>query len=362
MRIRSFVFALAMALPCFAAGGLEVHEWGTFTSVAGADGAPVSWLPLTGPSDLPCFVHSLGGRNAKSAFALVRMETPVLYFYSPDPIALSIHVGFPSGLITEWYPQAAAVQPESASGLAGVGGGQIDWSVELAPGERGGFPAEGSPSRYYAARETDAAPVRAGAEREKMIFYRGLGNFSVPLRAVITGDGKVEVHNSGPDPLPFVVLFEKRGDAGYRVVRDLRDWETLDWPEPGAGAERLRGLMESELTTAGLYPKEARAMLETWRDSWFEPGARLLYIVPRPVVDAVLPLSVAPAPSATARVFVGRLEVLAPWVADAIERATAAADIAALKKFGRFLGPFLAEIGRRRPELVDRGLKPAAAR
>jgi hypothetical protein len=36
---------------------LTVHEWGTFTSVAGQDGSAVEWLPLSGPPDLPCFVE-----------------------------------------------------------------------------------------------------------------------------------------------------------------------------------------------------------------------------------------------------------------------------------------------------------------
>ena len=38
---------------------LVVHEWGTFTSIAGPDGQAVQWRPLTGPSDLPCFVTLL---------------------------------------------------------------------------------------------------------------------------------------------------------------------------------------------------------------------------------------------------------------------------------------------------------------
>ena len=36
---------------------LVVHEWGTFTSVAGQDGASLDWRPLAGPSDLPSFVY-----------------------------------------------------------------------------------------------------------------------------------------------------------------------------------------------------------------------------------------------------------------------------------------------------------------
>jgi hypothetical protein len=51
-------------------------------------------------------------------------------------------------------------------------------------------------------------------------------------------------------------------------------------------------------------------MVETWRDSWFEEGSRLIYIVPAGAIDAMLPLQVDPAPSQTARVFVGRIELV----------------------------------------------------
>jgi hypothetical protein len=30
----------------------------------------------------------------------------------------------------------------------------------------------------------------------------------------------------------------------------------------------------------GLFPKEAHAMVDTWRDSWFEEGTRAFYILP----------------------------------------------------------------------------------
>src|SRR5829696_8248341 len=86
---------------------LITHESGTFTSVAREDGSPAGWAPLSGPSDLPCFVTNLGPPRFKErASGLVRMETPVLYFYSPQPKTLSVRVGFPQGWITEWYPRA----------------------------------------------------------------------------------------------------------------------------------------------------------------------------------------------------------------------------------------------------------------
>ncbi len=116
---------------------LVTHEWGTFTSVAGIDGAPVQWAPLSGTPDLPCFVDHLSTRNLKYAPGLVRMETPVLYFYSSYPLVASVHVGFPKGLITEWYPQASKVTPDLSGSrfpAAVSGTARADWnSVQNSP-------------------------------------------------------------------------------------------------------------------------------------------------------------------------------------------------------------------------------------
>src|SRR5690349_19304657 len=97
--------------------GLVVHEWGTFTSIAGKDGIALEWRPLNGPTDLPKFVHTIekegdGLRHLqgkRELTAAVRMETPVLYFYSPNEIDVNVKVDFPKGTITEWYPQARSV-------------------------------------------------------------------------------------------------------------------------------------------------------------------------------------------------------------------------------------------------------------
>src|SRR5947209_7377150 len=83
--------------------GVVAHEWGTFTSIAGRDGAPVRWYALGGPSKLPCFVHQSGFLGKGSAYTTVRMETPVIYFYSARPATLSVKVQFPSGRLTEWF-------------------------------------------------------------------------------------------------------------------------------------------------------------------------------------------------------------------------------------------------------------------
>ena len=56
--------------------GLTVHEWGTFTSIAGANGQSVEWSPLTGSAELPSFVEHFRDAGFKLALrGTVRMET-----------------------------------------------------------------------------------------------------------------------------------------------------------------------------------------------------------------------------------------------------------------------------------------------
>ena len=85
-------------------------------------------------------------------------------------------------------------------------------------------------------------------------------------------------------------------------------------------------------------------MIETWRDSWFEEGSRLIYILPGPAVDAILPLEIEPAPSTTARVFVGRMELVTPQTKRSVEAAVANRDWPLIRRYGRFLDPILRQI------------------
>ena len=101
MKVAAILILAALALNAAELNGenkpVIAHEWGTFTSVAGEDGNPVQWAPLFGAPDLPCFVGHIGTEHVSKwqISGLVRMETPVLYFYSQRPVTLSVHVDFP---------------------------------------------------------------------------------------------------------------------------------------------------------------------------------------------------------------------------------------------------------------------------
>jgi hypothetical protein len=314
---------------------VTVHEWGTFTSIAGEDGRPVEWLPAGGPTDLPCFVNRFETLGLKlSLSGTVRMETPVLYFYSPAETTVSVKVHFPEGLITEWYPQAT------------VRSGAIDWiSVKISPSAPADFPSESGPSRYYAARQTDAAPLQVGSQRERFLFYRGVGHFSVPISAQLNDAGNIVVRNSTADSVGSVIIFENRnGKSGYRIQKAFRGPVTIERPSLDSKVPSLLADLERMLVVNGLYPKEARAMVETWRDSWFEEGTRLFYIVPAHALDAILPLEIDPRPAQVVRVFVGRMEVVSPSIGNEIREAIARSDQFALAKYGRFLQPIMDRI------------------
>jgi hypothetical protein len=321
---------------------LTAHEWGTFTSVAGEDGNPVQWAPLFGAPDLPCFVAHLGTEHLTKwqISGLVRMETPVLYFYSQRPLTLSVHVDFPRGLITEWYPQASKVTPAPPAIVGPIyRNGSIEWDrVSLLPGEKPDFPSTLGSSRYYAARQTDSVPLRIGTQHEKLIFYRGVGNFPPPLRPRYGADGTLEIRNAGSEPIPLAILFQNyKGKIGYKVIGSIQDTVTVDPTTPASDLGRLSLELTAALVESGLYPKEASAMLETWRDSWFEEGTRVLYIMPRQDVDSVLPLTVTLEPQRITRLFVGRAEVLSPATKEILQDAVARGDASSLQKFGRFL-------------------------
>ena len=336
--------------------GLTVHEWGTFTAVAGEDGRPVQWFALSGPSDLPCFVKRATGIPDKSRlWATVRMETPVLYFYAPAATKVDVNVRFPLGLMTEYFPPAD------------VRGGSISWpDVRVAPGAAAEFPVEEGTSHYYLARNTTAAPLRVGSDSERFLFYRGVGTFPLPIAATLDASGNLIVTSQTGPQIGTVVLFENhRGATGYRVVDLDAKTTTIRRPVAGAPVSSLTSELERLLTDHGLFPNEAAAMVATWRESWFEEGTRLLYVMPSQAVDGILPLRIEPRPSSIVRVFVGRLEVITPEILEDVSQAARRSEWASLSKHARFLHPITDRIAAASASpdraIVEQRLRSAAA-
>ena len=225
--------------------------------------------------------------------------------------------------------------------------GSISWKdVVVSPIWTGKFREEDHPNRYYAARDTRSAPLQVkgvtGNHQEKFLFYRGVSAAPLPLSAKLTPDAELLVRTASAESIPAFIYFERRGQKiGYRLVTaPVAETRTVP-PQLNGDVESLRADLEAILVQQGLYSDEAHAMVETWQDSWFEEGSRLIYVVPRDFVDNVLPLTITPKPDEITRVFVGRLEIVTPATAKAVETAFASKDEAVLRQYGRFLEPIL---------------------
>src|SRR4029453_15621114 len=195
----------------------------------------------------------------------------------------------------------------------------------------------GKSNHNFAARKTEAWPGSGGEQREKFLLYRGVGNFAVPVSARLLEDGRVAVTASSGRAVGDVMLFQNtKGAISAQPAQSQAGEITLTPPSGATTAQSVRATLERMLVEHGLYAKEAAAMVETWRDSWFEEGARLFYVVPQAAVDEILPLEVTPAPQSGARVFVGRIELITPAILEEVHTALQNRDRATILKYGRF--------------------------
>lgn len=355
MKINLFGLSLILAS---SASAYTLHEWGTFTSVSGSDGVLLSGLKRE-EERLPGFVHALDGMKnvgPMSAYmkgfipgrplrnVTIKMETPVIYFYSDKPFHAEVKVGFEGGSISQWYPQRAggetppplnlAVKTTSSdldehfikSGGIDFGDhkrGEISWELEVmdpdAPRSLSFKPDE--TMSWIRPRNSDANILKIGEEYEDYLFYRGVGNFDLPVTFTVDENETLKIKNTGSEKVPFLFVQEVTPDLKVRYfsmsegltagsqseIREEEFVETAQWQKV-VYQEMANGLSET-----GLHEQEVNSMLQTWWHSYFQkPGLRVFWIVPNDETERILPLQVSPAPEKQVRVLVGRSEVLRP--------------------------------------------------
>ena len=262
------------------------------------------------------------------------METPVIYFYSENdqPFPVKVKVGFAGGSIAQWYPARSSgekvVFDMQSKGIDFAGGkcqGSIGWDIDvLPPSKTAHFEVvKGSDTpAWIHPRLPDSNIVASRShphEKEKYLFYRGVGNFELPAKFKQINDDRVSIENG--QPIPFALIYQRHGSgARFKTVNNLDPGESITEFSESEKYQPLReiqiemlSLFQSELVAAGLSGDEAESMLLTWWESYFlAAGTRVFWIVPRSEVDRILPLSLDPAPKNLERVIVGRAELISP--------------------------------------------------
>jgi hypothetical protein len=356
---------------------LVVHEWGTFLAMQGSDGVTLDGMYHEEHS-LPEFVHARSKDQLRLPSMLLKGETPVIYFYTPRRQRVRVEVKFPSGFWTQWYPQASLVAPamSSTGSPSAPKNGRIIWNADVVPFGSGikppALPSTSADALWNYSREVDSAYVRttnrgdeAASEWERFIFYRGLGQAALPL--TYEGSTRSGGTLTGKETrLSHLFLIRVEGKrAAFRYVPELGPSQTIPAAMPAdkdlqpldQAADQLDAALTQRLTQSGLYPKEATAMVRTWRESYFKtPGSRVLFVMPQSWTDAFIPMNLRPQPKQTVRVMVGRLELLTPERELAVENAVrglsskeAAVRELSFKQIqsqGRFAEPVLRRLSR----------------
>lgn len=329
-----------------------VHEWGTFTTLSGSNGLQASGLFLE-EAALPPFVYNLSNKvhtvvNGKGhneefwrdaenyANSFVKMETPVLYFYSDCAIdSVEVGVNFPQGTISQFYPNRTRgeinFQTMETLDLNGIplnsfdlkkNNGFISWTTDILAPNTTYDKITNADSVvmpiWLAPRKTKSNLVRVNNEVEKYLFYRGVGSFASPVTLGFCENNKLLVKNNIESPLNYYLVYEYTNDGQIRVwgTGNINSNDSF-FVEPSFKNLTIdewnvyKNQFVSALITAGLYEDEAVAMLNTWDDSYFHTqGVKLFYTVPREFTDKVLPINFSIEVSDLQRVMVGRAEIV----------------------------------------------------
>ncbi len=389
MRLISTLALLGCVVHSYAAEPLVIHEWGTFTSLQDEQGRTIGGIN-TDEEKLPAFVHDLSpipmgsdgdfspnlikGRDYCDPTVTMRLETPVIYVHLPpgqERATFDLSVEFRGGILSQFYPLADATvdrqtlrqfgdeirvgealksprgrdepmrfsQRWSVPNLAAATTSTLSWRG-IVVGGTDHVPSTTSPV-WLAPRQVKAPTLTVGAEREKYLFYRGLGHLDAPLIVMRSpSNDLLEVFRrpgpGTPGVIPALWFADLRGDgtAAFRtapatVSPELRRGDLVGMVVPATFTEAdysterltvLRRELHAAIMQEGLFADEAQALLNTWEASYFKAaGQRLFFLVPNEWTDHVLPLTIS-VPATVKRAMMGRIELVSPKQRQALQR------------------------------------------
>ncbi len=360
--MRNLFFLLVISNNYSWAQNLVVHEWGTFTAKYNDVGLPYAKMNTKVEEPLPNFVNKVNfkdssivvttyneiykvncsyyGYNLELQNDLIKMETPIIYFYAEQAINdIDVTVQFNNGSISEYYPMPFKYEgPENLlkyaekkfNGNEYNGGFNLDfkkyngfakWKVNVLASKDNKlctYKSETVPEIWQAPRNTQANIIECMGQQEKYIFYRGLGGFQNPLIPKYTQNGALQIENTLNEPISFMLIYEKLAD-GLVNIWDVTSLNAKDNKiiinkkitiTESTWHTSYRKEFENKLVENGLFADEAKAMLSTWEKSYFGTlGVKIFYIVPSKFIDSILPLTISAPVQDMRRVMVGRTEI-----------------------------------------------------
>lgn len=273
---------------------IVAHEWGVWV----VENGRVEHLDELA-AELPPFVFRSGGAGPYVPPPVrppvphpgpipphdVVARKPVLFLYSDAPVNVRVEVGFTGGEPWLFFPSAA----RSASGLV--------WDGQLAPTTNAAYAAPPRGHFWNDLRAVGATPfVGADGRAERFLFYDGPVAFERPF-AVGMQSGGAAVTPLSTETNIFLA------DGGRYIESEIDPSMRHTHVVSEGDMSAFRARLETALERRGLSPKEARSLLDTWRDDLFtDLRRRAVSFVARDAYDRMLPLTITPAPAEIVRV------------------------------------------------------------
>jgi hypothetical protein len=299
--------------------GLVVHEWGVFrvhddVEVANAD-ARAEW------DSLPPFMYgNVSGRTLPVDWGPLEIRRrPVIFFHSPDPVAVSVHLDFPGGMPGVWWPGTRT--PVTRGTRRPAVGTALEWQLFLKEPPPGRRPQHNGlrevPKGHWIeqmrAVKCDEVYALFGdggidVDHEKFVFYDGLFPQGKWLRIKVEKE-RVSLLSQVKHPVHDVTVIDRRGDGKVRVGRlatlDAGAEAKVEFKEVERAkfAAEAADVLSGQLVAAGLFKDEAASLLAACRKDLLETdGVTVFYRLPQAEYDRRLPLALRPEAESLVRV------------------------------------------------------------
>ena len=241
----------------------EIHEWGVFVRGYDCNGTSV----LGKPPDI-----------------IFSVRKPVIYFHNSGKMKVLIDIANIDNVTT--IPPADVIK------------NHIVWFVSIDSGYVVLPNGTRYPYLFYEGTINWSTNVKADirVKGSNATFHVKNGeNYTISDVYLVYGYplGKANYTDMG---LTYIRVDKVDGGEEVSITVELRNETSFDVDE----------LVQS-LIEKGLTEKEAREMVNYWKEWWFHPTdnesyTRLIYIIPQHIYDEILPLTVLPPPSSSVRV------------------------------------------------------------
>jgi hypothetical protein len=325
-----------------AAKGLAVHEWGVFRVHHDLDMANADMKAIW--ADLPKFVYGqVPGRALPKHWPNIEIrDKPVIFFHTPQALALRVTVAFPDGMPGVWWPGTQRPAVRQGALLPGSlpeapNRPFLEWNLLLKdPPPRGAVTKpEPVPEGHWftTLRNVPATDVYAlvgeegfGCEREKFLYYDGLFPSGKWIKIAVEKD-RVVVASQVKHPVFDVTVIDRSGDririgrlprldaGGEPWAIELAEVDRKRWPADGETT------LTDQLRSQGLTEAEARSLVTIWKDELFlTEGVTVFYRLPQEEYDRLLPLTLQPRAEKIVRVGLVQHAHCEPDLADRVAR------------------------------------------